>query len=163
VAAVGGTAVGGSLLRRIVDAYPAAREALPGLRLVVVCGPRLDPSSLPDIPGVDYRGYVPNLHEMLAAADAALVQGGLATTMELVAAGTPFLYFPLTHHFEQNRHVAHRLGRYGVPPWACVPFRDASPGSIVRRLTALLDTPPRYRDVEAGGARRAAVRIAALL
>ncbi|CAN5480638.1 hypothetical protein BH23CHL2_BH23CHL2_35070 [soil metagenome] len=120
VAAVGGTSVGTTLLRKIVDAYPAAREALPDLRLVVVCGPRIDSDSLPQIPGVEYRGYVHNLYEMLAAADVALVQGGLSTTMELVTAGTSFLYFPLKHHFEQNRHVAHRLERYGVPPWAGV-------------------------------------------
>src|SRR5690349_22143862 len=36
------------------------------------------------------------------------------TTMELTAAGRPFLYFPLRLHFEQNRHVAHRLDRHGA-------------------------------------------------
>ncbi len=55
---------------------------------------------------MEYRDYVHNLYELLAAGDIALVQGGLSTTMELVAAGRPFLYFPLTGHFEQNRHVA---------------------------------------------------------
>ena len=34
--------------------------------------------------------------------------------MELTAAGTPFLYFPLKNHFEQNFHVAHRLANYGA-------------------------------------------------
>jgi len=34
--------------------------------------------------------------------------------MELAAAGTPFLYFPLKNHFEQNFHVAHRLDRYAA-------------------------------------------------
>ena len=31
--------------------------------------------------------------------------------MELTANQRPFLYFPLRHHFEQNFHVRHRLGR----------------------------------------------------
>ena len=52
---------------------------------------------------------MPDLDRHLAACDLALVQGGLTTCMELAAAGTPFLYFPLRNHFEQNFHVAHRL------------------------------------------------------
>ena len=60
------------------------------------------------------RAFVPNLDRHLAACDLALVQGGLTTCMELTAAGTPFLYFPLKNHFEQNFHVAHRLDRYGA-------------------------------------------------
>jgi hypothetical protein len=40
-----------------------------------------------------------------------VVQGGLSTTMELVACRRPFLYFPLRNHFEQNVHVAHRPSR----------------------------------------------------
>src|SRR6476660_7578245 len=52
------------------------------------------------------------MHRHLAACDVAVVQGGLTTTMDLTASGRPFLYFPLERHFEQNRHVAHRLDRY---------------------------------------------------
>ncbi|MEZ4521465.1 MAG: alpha/beta fold hydrolase [Thermomicrobiales bacterium] len=163
VAAVGGTSVGTSLLRKIIDAYPVARESLPGLRLVVVCGPRIDPATMPQVPGVEYRGYVHNLFAMLSAADAGLVQGGLSTTMELVATGRPFIYFPLTHHFEQNRHVPHRLENYGVPDWARLPYGDIDDRSIAERLTRLMQNPPCYKPVEGGGARRAAEKIAALL
>ncbi len=139
------------------------RARLPDLRLIVVCGPRIDPATLTQLPGLEYRSYVHNLHELLAAADVALVQGGLATTMELVAARRPFLYFPLTGHFEQNRHVAHRLQRYGVPAWARVPFAEATPETIAERLAHALATPVRYRPVEADGADNAARQIAALL
>ncbi len=163
VAAVGGTSVGASLLRRVASAFPAMRERVPDLRLVVVCGPRIDPSSMPRLEGVEYRGYVHDLYRMLAAADAALVQGGLSTTMELVAARVPFLYFPLGLHFEQNRHVAHRLERYGAPAWARVRYAEAEPELLADRLSRLLDAPPVYAPVEGGGARRAAERIAALL
>lgn len=163
VAAVGGTSVGATLLRRIATSFPLARERMPDLRLEVVCGPRIDPATLPRIEGVEYHGYVHDLYRMLAAADAALVQGGLSTTMELVAAGVPFLYFPLTNHFEQNRHVAHRLERYGVPTWARVPFTQAQPEELAQRLERLVQTPTTYRPVEGGGATRAAERIAALL
>jgi UDP:flavonoid glycosyltransferase YjiC (YdhE family) len=85
---------------------------VPGLRMVVVCGPRIDPASVPVPPGVEVRGYVPDLHLELAACDVAVVHGGLTTTMELVAARRPFLYFPLAHHCEQQVHVPHRLAQY---------------------------------------------------
>ncbi len=163
VAAVGGTSVGAGLLHRIAGAYPSMRAHVPGLRLVVVCGPRIDPAALPQHPGLEYRGYVHHLHEMLAACDVALVQGGLSTTMELVAARRPFLYFPLTGHFEQNRHVAHRLERYGVPDWARVPFGEASAEVIAERLACALASPTCYRPVEPDGAARAAAQIAPLL
>ncbi len=163
VAAVGGTSVGVGLLRRIVAAFPTMRARLPDLRLIVVCGPRIDPTALPQLPGVEYRGYVHDLYALLAACDVALVQGGLATTMELVAARCPFLYFPLTGHFEQHRHVAHRLENYGVPDWARVPFGEASAATIAERLARALATPVGYRPIEADGADRAAQVIAALL
>ena len=94
----------------MIDCGTESRDA--ELRMVVVCGPGIDPASVAVPPGVEVRGYVPELHRELAACDVAVVQGGLTTTMELVAARRPFLYFPLAHHFEQQVHVPHRLGRY---------------------------------------------------
>ncbi len=58
---VGGSGVGGSLLRRVLDAVPAARDRVPGLRFVFVTGPRIDPSLLPDVPGTQVLGYLPDL------------------------------------------------------------------------------------------------------
>ncbi len=70
----------------------------------------------PRRPASRCRAFVPDLDRHLAACDLAVVQGGLTTCMELAAAGTPFLYFPLKNHFEQNFHVAHRLDRYARRP-----------------------------------------------
>lgn len=75
VVTVGGSGVGTSLLRRVLDAAPLARRLVPDLRFVVVAGPRIDPASLPQQAGVDVRGYLPNLYKHLAAADLAVVQG----------------------------------------------------------------------------------------
>jgi predicted glycosyltransferase len=61
---------------------------------------------------MDKRSYVSDLFEHLACADAAVVQGGLSTTMELVATGRPFIYFPLRRHREQQHFVTHRLSHY---------------------------------------------------
>ncbi|HXQ04207.1 MAG TPA: glycosyltransferase [Bradyrhizobium sp.] len=99
--------------------------------MIVVAGPRIDPASLNAPDGVEVRAFVPNLDRHLAACDLALVQGGLTTCMELTAAGTPFLYFPLKNHFEQNFHVAHRLDRYGA-------------GRRMEFATSTPDTPMRW-------------------
>ncbi|UOE21883.1 methyltransferase domain-containing protein [Thermobifida halotolerans] len=48
IAAVGGSGVGASLLRRVIRAQPLIAENVPDPRTVVVTGPRLDPAALPD-------------------------------------------------------------------------------------------------------------------
>ena len=129
--------------------------------MIVVTGPRLDPAGfdLPD--GVEARGFVPDLDRHLAACDLALVQGGLTTTMELAAAGTPFLYFPLRNHFEQNIHVAHRLDQYGAG--RRMNFHDNDPDRIAQAMIEEVDRPRIPHPVEADGAMRAARMLAGLL
>jgi UDP:flavonoid glycosyltransferase YjiC (YdhE family) len=138
-----------------------ARAKLPELRMVVVAGPRIDPASLGVPAGVEVRAFVPNLDRHLAACDLALVQGGLTTCMELTAAGTPFLYFPLKNHFEQNFHVAHRLDRYGAG--RRMDFATATPDMIADAMVAALRAGTNFRPVEADGAARAARMLADLL
>jgi pimeloyl-ACP methyl ester carboxylesterase/predicted glycosyltransferase len=163
VASVGGTAVGRPLLQRVIDSHAQARRRLPGLRLIVVTGPRIDPDSLPHPRDVEVRGYLPDLHEYLAACDLALVQGGMSTTMELVATGRPFLYFPLRDHFEQTFHVPRRLTNYGVAPEARVDFACATPEYLADRMVSILSQPCGYRPVETGGSATAARILAELL
>jgi predicted glycosyltransferase len=128
----------------------------------VVTGPRIDPASLPALDGVEVRGYVHELHRHSAACDLAVVQGGLSTTMELVAAGRPFVSLPLADHFEQRYHVRHRLDRYGARTW--LEYADATPARLADVVVAMLGAgSPSYRPVAAGGADRAAELIARLL
>ncbi len=112
IVTVGGSGVGEHLLRRVIASLPEARRLVPGLRMVAVAGPRIDPAALPAADGLEVQPYVPDLYRHLAACDLAIVQGGLTTTMELTASGRPFIYFPLARHFEQNLHVHHRLRRH---------------------------------------------------
>src|SRR5215471_19992934 len=114
IVTVGGSGVGGHLLQRVIDAFPETKERVPGLRMIIVAGPRIDPAALPRHEGLEVRAYVHDLYRHLAACDLAVVQGGLSTCMELTANRRPFLYFPLRHHFEQNFHVRHRLERYNA-------------------------------------------------
>jgi pimeloyl-ACP methyl ester carboxylesterase/predicted glycosyltransferase len=161
IVTVGGSGVGGDLLRRVIEAFPDAKERLPALRMVVVAGPRIDPDTLPQVEGLEVQRYVHELYRHLAACDLAVVQGGLTTTMELTANRRPFLYFPLRHHFEQNFHVRHRLGRYGSG--RCLDFDAASPDVIAEAIAEEIGRSVDYRSVETDGAARAAGLIAELL
>ena len=97
-------------------------------------------------------GFVGNL---------ALVQGGLSTTMELVATQRPFLSFPLQNHFEQCVHVRRRLANYQADRSLDYPTLD--PDALAERALAAMHEPVRYRPVETDGAARAALRIAQVL
>ena len=162
IATVGGTSVGTALLRRIVAAYPAAKRAAPELRMIVVCGPRIDPASVPVFDGMEVRQYVHDLYRHLAACDLAIVQGGLSTAMELTANGVPFLYFPLRRHFEQQFHVRHRLDRHGAG--RRMDYDEASdPDRLAAAIVAELGGVTSYREIADGGAGRAAAALADLL
>jgi predicted glycosyltransferase len=161
IVTVGGSGVGEALLRRVVAAYPEAAARVPGLRMIAVAGPRIDPASLAAPAGVEVVGYVPNLYRHLVACDLAVVQGGLTTTMELAAAGRPFLYFPLENHFEQRRHVRHRLERYRAGRF--MEYADATPEVIGAAIAEEIERPVASLPVETDGAARAAAMIAELL
>jgi len=161
VVTVGGSGVGVHLLRRVIDAFPDAKERVPALRMVVVAGPRIDPATLPQAEGLEIRRYVHDLYRHLAACDLAVVQGGLTTSMELTANRRPFIYFPLRHHFEQNFHVRHRLERYRAG--RCMDFATATPETIARAIADEIGRVVDCRPVETDGAARAAALIAELL
>jgi pimeloyl-ACP methyl ester carboxylesterase/predicted glycosyltransferase len=162
VVTVGGSGVGEALLRRVLDAVPAARRAVAGLRFEVVAGPRIDSGSLPAPEGARVHGYVPDLHRHLAACDVAVTQGGLTTCMELTANRRPFVYVPLRHHFEQNTHVRHRLERYGAGHR--LDYEVArEPDAVAAAIARAVATPVDYRPVATDGAARAAALIADLL
>ena len=161
IVTVGGSGVGESLLRRVIASYPEAARRVNGLRMIAVAGPRIDPASLGAVPGVEVRAFVPELYKHLAACDLAVVQGGLTTTMELAAAKRPFLYFPLRNHFEQSRHVRHRLERYGAG--RCMEYDESPPEVIAEAIAEEIARPVTYRPVESDGAARAAALIAPLI
>lgn len=161
IASVGGTAVGRPLLERIAAAFPRMKAAEPGLRLILVTGPRLPTDTFSERPGLEVRPYIHNLYEHLACCDLALVQGGLSTCMELVATNRPFLSFPLRNHFEQCVHVRRRLFNYGADN--SVDYHETTPEALADRALAAMHRPVRYRPVETDGAARAATRIAQVI
>lgn len=158
---VGGTRVGRHFLVKCAQAFALVAPRMPDIRMLLVAGPRLDPSELPRHPRLDVRAFVPDLFRHHAVADLAIVQGGLTTTMELAAFRTPFLYFPLRNHFEQNFHVARRLDRLGAGV-----RMDYDRTSVEELGAAILDhlgKPAHWADVPVGGTERAARMVAGLL
>lgn len=161
VCSIGGTAIGRDLLELCGQAYRIIREEISDVRMVLVCGPRLDPESL-DVPeGVDVRGYVPALYEHLAVCDLGITQGGAATTLELTALGRPFLYFPLQDHCEQRLHVAERVARHhaGVR----MEFSQTTPDTLAQQVIAHLGKETDYASIPTDGAQKAVQLIGQLL
>ena len=158
---VGGSGVGGDLVRRVIASFPAAKRLVPGLRMIVVAGPRIDPASLPRHEGLELRGYVDELYRHLAACDLAIVHGGLTTAMELIANRRPFLAFPLRRHFEQNLHVRYRLERYRAARF--MDYGTDGPDEIAAAIADALASPVDYLPVDPHGAARAAAEIGVLL
>lgn len=161
VGTVGGSAVGIHLLRRMADAFRILRTRDPEVRMLLVCGPRIDPSEIEPVEGMEIAGYVHDLSRTLACCDLAVVQAGLSTTMELIAARRPFIHIPLRNHFEQNWHVAHRLRRHGAPPLTL--YEEATPSILAAQMLERLDSRIDYQPVELGGATRAARMVASVL
>jgi len=161
LAAVGGTAVGRDLLELTAEAFELVRKEEPDARMVMVTGPRLDPGLLPDVEGMEKRGYVDSLFAHLACADLSVVQGGLSTTMELTAARRPFIYFPLAHHWEQQHFVAHRLDHYGSG--VRMDYAATTPPDLAAAMISARRTRPSTRPIRRGGADRAASLLASVL
>jgi UDP:flavonoid glycosyltransferase YjiC (YdhE family) len=154
VCTVGGTAVGRSLLELCGRAYSLAVQRLPGLRMVLVCGPRIDPSTL-DIPqGPERHGMVPDLYKHLAVCDLAVVQGGGTTTLEVTALRRPFLFFPIEGQSEQEVTIASRLARQGAG--VRMTQGRTTPSSLADTIVANIGREVTYAQIPAEGARRAA-------
>jgi pimeloyl-ACP methyl ester carboxylesterase/predicted glycosyltransferase len=158
---VGGTRVGRRLLQKCAEAFAPIARQIPETRMVLVAGPRLDSRELAPSAQTDVRPFVPNLFEHHAAADLAIVQGGLTTTMELAAFQTPFFYFPLRNHFEQQFFVARRLERLGAG--VRFDYDHTTPEALGAAILEHLGKPVRYGDVPVDGTERAARMIATLL
>ena len=157
VCSVGGTSAGKSLLELCSKAYPLMKNQLPGLRMVLVCGPSLSPDSLSIPEGVEATGYVPNLYKHLAAADLAIVTGGGTITLELTALQKPFLYFPLKQHFEQEFDVASRCERHGAG--IKMDFTKTTPETLSRVVIENIRKKVNYPPIPTDGAKTAAALI----
>lgn len=153
----GGTPIGGFLIRAAMEAF---RELdLPDASMVVVSGPKLtvDPA-----PGVYTYGFVPNLQDMILAADLVITTAGKGTIAEARAAGTPLIAIPPKGHAEAERNAAalgfhpedvHRLkelipAKLDAPRPEAVPSgNEAAVGHLLEFLERHVDRPGDARGV----------------
>ncbi len=154
ICSIGGTSVGRELLELCGRAFANARDKIPGLRMVLVCGPRLSPQSLSVPTGVEVRGYAPHLYEHFAASDLAVIQAGGTTTLELTALRRPFLYFPLESHFEQMKFIADRLARHqaGIK----LLYSRTTPELLGEAIVANIGKKATWPPIQTDGAQKAA-------
>jgi predicted glycosyltransferase len=157
---VGGTAVGDPLLRLCAAAHRHITRQAPDVRMMLVTGPRIDPDGL-DVPsGVEVHGYVPRLYEHLAACDAAVVQSGGTTTLELAALRRPFVHFPIKGHFEQTLIAQQLSDRQAGEQLA---YSETTPEILADTVLRLLDSEPSWPPIPTDGAEKAAALIDGLL
>jgi predicted glycosyltransferase len=154
VCSIGGTSAGKELLSLCAQAYPLLKQKLPGLRMVLVCGPLIQPDTVQAPKGVDVKGYVAELYKYLAAADFCIVTGGGTLTLELTALQKPFLYFPLKHHFEQEADVARRCERHGAG--VKMDYSKTSPELLAKAVLLNFGKEVHYATVPTDGAQKAA-------
>ena len=134
---------------------------MPDLKMLLVCGPRLEADAL-DVPeGLEIRGYVPDLYEHFAACDLAIVQGGGTTTLELTALERPFIYFPIEGHFEQAQIAERPRAAPGRCPDVPCPRRVRK--GLAEQVLATLGEEASFASIPVDGGRRAAELIAELL
>ncbi|MEW5924357.1 MAG: glycosyltransferase [Candidatus Zixiibacteriota bacterium] len=161
ICAIGGTSIGKELLELCGNTFPLIKRKIPNVRMVLVCGPRLDIKSLRIPDGVEIRGYVPRLYEHLASCDLAIVQSGGTSTLELTALRRPFIYFPIEGHFEQEIHVAGRLARHraGIR----MHYSETTPAILAEQAIAAVGRCVNYELIPTNGAQKSAELISLLL
>ena len=162
VVAVGGSGVGEHLLRRVVEAYREAPTQVPGLRMVLVAGPRIDPGVVA-APAGDRRARLRARPATTTSrpATSPSCRAGSPPPWSWWPTGRPFLYVPLRNHFEQNFHVAHRLDRHHAG--RRLDWSQTRPENIAAALAEEIARTPDYRPVGTDGAARAAERLDALI
>ena len=147
---IGGTAIGKDLLELCGKAYAIAKQKIPSLRMILVCGPRLPAETLSVPPDMEVRQFVPDLYKHFAACDLAIVQAGGASTLELTALHRPFIYFPIVGHAEQEIVVAGRLRRHHAG--VSMSYVDSTPRSLAEAIIANINTSVEPKDISFDGA-----------
>ncbi len=160
ICSIGGTSIGRDLLELCNQAYPIIQKEIPGIRMVLVAGPRLSPETIKVNPGVEIKGFVPELFKHYAASDLAIVQGGFSSTLELTALRRPFIFFPIEGHSEQE-FVAERLARYNAG--FRMHYSRTTPAALAEKVLNLIDQPVAFKPIRTDGAQRAAQIISQFL
>ena len=120
--------------------YPEAARRVNGLRMIVVAGPRIDPRPRSARRPASRFGRTSRTSiSHLVACDLAVVQGGLTTTMELVAGAPPVPVLPARESLRAAPPCRHRLERYGAG--RRMDFATLRPDVIAAAIAAEIERP----------------------
>ena len=162
IAAVGGTAVGAPLLRRIADAFPAMKRQLPELRMVLVAGPRVARETLAGA----RRPRRAALRAQPVRAPRLLRPGaGAGRPQHLHGAGRDAAAVPELSARAPLRavHPRHATACTTTAPIARCAFASSRPTSSPSARSSAMHAPVAYKPVETDGAARAAREIVAVM
>lgn len=156
VCSAGGTSIGKELLELCGQTFSPLREYLPDAQMIIVLGPRIskDKVQLPE--QIKVFVHYPKLYELFAACDVAVVQCGASSTTELAALRTPFIYFPIEKHFEQEL-VASRLARYKAGKR--MSLKACTPDLLAEAIFKLYRHQVTFETMPVNGAKKAAFHI----
>jgi UDP:flavonoid glycosyltransferase YjiC (YdhE family) len=128
--------------------------------MVIVLGPRIPTGSVRVPSEVEVLGHYPRLYELYACCDVAVTQCGASSTTELSALRTPFIYFPIEGHFEQEL-VASRLVRYDAGKR--MSLKTTSPEMLAEAINQLYGHNATWGYMPIDGASKAANHILQVL
>jgi len=141
---VGCIGAGEYLLKAANEAAAQLIHKVPGLRMELICGKGIDSGSLRRTakPGVRVHDYVGNFQEFIAASDAAVVQGGLTSTIECLMIGLPMVVVPLSNHWEQANTARYVSEKFGVRK---IDAKEVTAELLANALLELLNEPTRLK------------------
>ena len=153
ICSIGGTSIGKDLLDLCNRTYPILKSKIKQLHMVLVTGPRLATNNIDALPGVEIRGFIPDLYQHFAACDLAIVQGGFSSTLELTALRRSFIFFPIEGHSEQE-YVAKRLGRHNAG--IRMDYSKTTPASLADQVLVNFNKSVSFKALNTDGAQNAA-------
>jgi len=160
VCSAGGTSIGLELMELCGQVFLPLRKYIPDVHMIIVLGPRIPRESVQVSAEIEVFGHYPRLFELFASCDVAVVQCGASSTTELCALRTPFIYFPIEGHFEQEL-VASRLARYGAG--VRMSFKSTTPELLADAIYQLYKRPASWGFMPIDGASKAANHILQIL
>ena len=155
VVSAGGGLVGEPLLRAAIE----AQQIGTGVPMRAIAGPLMPDDAYERlcaaavrVPGLELVRSVPDLAGELAAASAAVSQGGYNTTLEIVRAGVPALVVPyVTREEDEQLRRARRLERLGALRVLEPAGLDAA--RLAREIARLPDFEPARPAIDLDGGR----------
>jgi len=157
IVTVGCTGAGEYLLKAANEAAAQLINAIPGLRMELICGKGIDSRTLRRAakPGVRVHDYVRNFQEFIAASDAAVLQGGLTSTVECLMMGVPIVIVPLSNHWEQANTARYVSEKFRVRK---IDAKEVTAELLADALLPLLNGPSRLKPQFSGDGHITAAR-----